>query len=92
MTSDGKLKEFTDLPDILPIRLKSDAADEESKVEKGDINLSDAHKEDKRDELLSKFEMIKTRKLVYEKPICIIYNPNSGKKADLVPLIENRLN
>jgi len=31
------------------------------------------------------------RKLVYHKPICIIYNPNSGKKTNLVPVIEERL-
>jgi len=34
---------------------------------------------------------MKTRKLVYEKPIAIIYNTNSGKKIDLRPMIEQRL-
>jgi hypothetical protein len=29
--------------------------------------------------------------LDYEKPICIIYNPHSGKKTNLVPRIEARL-
>jgi len=29
--------------------------------------------------------------MVYDKPICIIYNPNSGKKTNLVPQIEERL-
>jgi len=29
--------------------------------------------------------------MVYDKPICIIYNPNSGKKTNLVPQIEKRL-
>jgi diacylglycerol kinase (ATP) len=40
---------------------------------------------------LSKFEVVKTRKITYDLPILIIYNPISGKQANLVPLIETRL-
>jgi hypothetical protein len=35
--------------------------------------------------------MVKTRKITYDLPILIIYNPVSGKKTNLVPLIETRL-
>ncbi len=42
--------------------------------------------------MLSKFELVKTRKITYDKPILIIYNPRSGTHANLVPLIEARLN
>jgi hypothetical protein len=40
---------------------------------------------------LSKFEPIKIRKITYDLPILIIYNPNSGKKSNLIPSIEARL-
>lgn len=40
---------------------------------------------------MSNFEMVKTRKITYDLPILIIYNPVSGKKTNLVPLIETRL-
>ena len=43
-------------------------------------------------ENLEFFESIKGRKIRYDKPICIIYNPVSGKKTNLVPRIEERLN
>ena len=42
-------------------------------------------------ELLSKFELIQTRKITYDKPILFIYNPRSGRHANLIPLIEDRL-
>lgn len=42
-------------------------------------------------ENLEKFESIKGRKITYDKPLCIIYNPNSGKKTNLIPRIEQRL-
>jgi len=37
------------------------------------------------------FEPLKVRRTNYDRPIGIIYNPNSGKKRDLRPLIEKRL-
>lgn len=40
---------------------------------------------------MSKFELVKTRKISYDLPILIIYNGASGKQANLVPLIETRL-
>lgn len=42
-------------------------------------------------DLLSKFELVATRRIVYDLPILIIYNPNSGKKANLYNLIVARL-
>ena len=47
---------------------------------------------EQRVEYLGKFESIKARKLEMVKPIAIIYNPHSGKKTNLVPMIEERLN
>ena len=41
--------------------------------------------------MLSKFELVPIRKIVYDKPILIIYNPSSGRHHNLVPLIEARL-
>lgn len=40
---------------------------------------------------MSRLELVKMRKVTYELPILIIYNPSSGKQANLLPLIENRL-
>jgi hypothetical protein len=67
--------------------------DEES--QRGDKNSipdfkSSITDEEKKD-LLSKFELIQTRKITYDKPILIIYNPSSGRHTNLIPLIEIRL-
>lgn len=35
--------------------------------------------------------MVQTRKLTYDLPILIIYNPSSGKNTNLITLIETRL-
>jgi len=40
--------------------------------------------------LLKNFESIQARRVSYKRPIVVIYNPNSGKKRDLAPLIEDR--
>ena len=40
---------------------------------------------------MSKFKLIGVRKIDQNKPVAIIYNPHSGKKTNLVPLIEARL-
>ena len=43
-------------------------------------------------EFLDKFQLIKKRKIgIHEKPLAIIYNPASGKKTNLRPLIMKRL-
>ena len=39
---------------------------------------------------LDQIELIEPRKIIYSKPIAIIYNPNSGKKRNLKPLIIKR--
>ena len=36
---------------------------------------------------LANFRLIKKRKIVYDKPILVIYNPNSGQKKNFVPMI-----
>lgn len=40
---------------------------------------------------LRNFQLIKRRKLRYDKPMLVIYNPNSGKKTNFVPKITSRL-
>ena len=45
---------------------------------------------------MKKFKLVGTRKVDFKecdqvKPVAIIYNPNSGRKVNLIPLIENRL-
>lgn len=47
--------------------------------------------ENNKAEFLSKFELVPTRKLTYDLPLLIIYNPNSGKKVNLFNLIGARL-
>lgn len=42
-------------------------------------------------DLVSNFELVQTRKIQFDLPILIIYNPNSGKKANLYNLIVARL-
>jgi len=44
-----------------------------------------------KDQFLKNFESVKVRKITYNKPLCIIYNPVSGKKTNLLPLMENKL-
>lgn len=40
---------------------------------------------------LSKIEPIKCRRVPMAKPLAIIYNPNSGRKVNLMPRIKDRL-
>lgn len=83
----------------------SEAEEEEIKVDERSSNQQhqqaydfDSADSAAKQDLLSKFSTIKTRKVVYsggenesQKPIAIIYNPVSGKKRNLVPQIEERL-
>jgi len=101
------LKPFNDLPDVLPIRLKQVNQEHAGIVEEvkeasqflpggeneaGPFSFQDDMKTaEKQAEFRSKFELIKTRKLDYSKPLCIIYNPNSGTMTNMIPLIEQRL-
>lgn len=36
---------------------------------------------------MSKFELVKTRKISFDLPVLIIYNPSSGRSANILPLI-----
>jgi len=61
---------------LLPKRGDSRCEDTESSDKIGfDPSLTDEKKRD----FLSKFELVKTRKLTYDLPILIIYNGASGK-------------
>ena len=51
----------------------------------------DLTKESDKKALLDKIELIKPAKLVYTKPLAIIYNPFSGRKVNIKPLITTRL-
>lgn len=68
--------------------------DESNEDEPLNPNVYDSFTDENKREFLSKFKLIKSRKLTYDerKPIVIVYNPNSGKKLNLLPLIEGRLN
>lgn len=39
---------------------------------------------------MANFRLIKRRKIVYDKPVLVIYNPVSGKKKNFIPMIETR--
>jgi hypothetical protein len=82
--TDGKkqvLKNFHKLGDVLPI----------TPIEPLEETKFDYTEAANKEELLSKFRLINKRTLDYNKPLLIIYNPNSGKKTDLRPRIEERL-
>ena len=42
-------------------------------------------------DVLARLESIKVRKVNFSKPICIIYNPNSGSKQNICPQIQQKL-
>jgi len=40
---------------------------------------------------MAHFDVIESQRMVYTKPIAIIYNPNSGKKRNIRTIIGGRL-
>ena len=36
-------------------------------------------------------QLINTDRIIYDKPIAILYNPNSGKKKDIKKIISDKL-
>lgn len=80
-------EEIKDASKLLPNDEESQPSKRESPVYDFRSNLNDEEKK----ELLSKFDLIKTRKITYDKPILIIYNPRSGRQNNLVPIIEAKL-
>ena len=44
-----------------------------------------------RDQFLRKVDLIEPRRVNYDKPIAIVYNPNSGKKRNIRGIIEETL-
>ena len=44
-----------------------------------------------RGEFLSKFDLIRKRKIAFAKPAVLIFNPAACKKGDVIPLIQERL-
>ena len=56
--------------------------------ELNEMNLRDPEDQKR---IQQKVEIIHHERIIYTKPIAIIYNPNSGKKRDLLPLIKLRL-
>jgi len=42
---------------------------------------------DQREEFIKRVDVIEPSKVVYDKPIAIIYNPNSGKKRNIKGII-----
>lgn len=82
------LKDFKSVPDMMPIVPKGDNL-EESLQALQNFDFETATEEQKK-AFLSNFEALKYKKVAFTKPIIVIYNPNSGKKVDLVPIIEAR--
>ena len=100
-TAKKAFRAVSDLPDVLPIRLKTDLTDEEKKVsddagqllphpDQQPLNFEVSTAEDKQ-RLLNNFERVEFRKVSYTLPILIIYNPSSGKSVNMIPMIEARL-
>lgn len=81
------MRPFFDFPDFLPLKLKQGASYQSLQSIDWET-VTDKHV---REFLPTLFEPLKVRRTNYERPIGIIYNPNSGKKRDLRPLIEKRL-
>ena len=78
----SKLKPCWDLPCLLPFKLK---------VPVEDLQGLDFTNGDHQQKLLTQIESIKAKELKKDKPLCIIINPNSGKKINLKPIILERL-
>jgi hypothetical protein len=79
-------EEIKDATKLLP------SGDEESQRDMNSIpDFKSTISEEEKKQLLSKYELVKTRKITYDKPILFIYNPSSGRHLNLVPLIETRL-
>ena len=76
------LREFWDLPVISAVRIKTGEEDY--------FKHLDWEQHDEKT-ILPKLESIKVRKILYDKPICIIYNPNSGSKTNVAPTIQSTL-
>lgn len=84
---------FDKVGDVLPIELVEH--DEESKSSVnwkvlGDIREESNWTPENAAKTLANFRLIKRRKIVYDKPVLVIYNPNSGKKKNFIPMIETR--
>ena len=82
----NQLKPVFDQPDVLPIKLRPNA-DQKCLQNIDWKNLTPSEKQ----KVVQNFESIKARRVSYKKPIAIIYNPNSGKKRQIRPKIEERL-
>jgi hypothetical protein len=80
--ADGKtLKRLDDVPDVLPFKLKGEV---------GNINWEALTEADKA-KVLSLAESVQVRRIIYNKPIAVIYNPNSGTRTNVAVQIERRL-
>jgi len=77
-------KPFFDTADIWPFTIASEQV-------RASMQGVDWMNLDQQREFLSKVESIKARNCSFTKPIAIIINPNSGKKIDLMPIIQQRL-
>jgi len=51
------------------------------------VILPDLAVPDNREEFIKKIDILEPTKMVYDKPIAIIYNPNSGKKRNIRGII-----
>ena len=82
-----RLKTFYDLPDISPI--VNNIEDKKSTKAMQGIDWDNVTPEQKQT-VLDNTSSIKTRQVTFDKPIAVIFNPNSGKKVNLLPMVEAR--
>lgn len=55
------------------------------------LNNLDFSSAESREEIIQNTQILTYRKILYDKPIAIIYNPNSGKKRNVRQIIAERL-
>ena len=56
------------------------------------LNQIDLNNLINREEFIKQIDVIDCITIIYNKPIAIIYNPNSGKKLNVIDIITDKLN
>lgn len=82
---------FDKVGDVLPIEIDHDGDEESKGTSFKDLSAGSHWTSENAVRILKKARLIKKRKISYDKPILIVYNPNSGKKKNYVPIISARL-
>ena len=86
----GLHRSFASAADVLPIELIDDK-DLANFDDVCSLHKYEWHKDKLSDAEPPRYQLIKRCKLKFDKPILVIYNPNSGQKKNYIPLIIDRL-